>query len=411
MSSAGGSGNLQAKELIVLSKQNNNTDKLFVPNDSDISMWTFQWIEGDLYYLKSTVNGSEKYLSIGRNGALTLSDPPTDGTDDCKIQVIPGSGVNAGKICLKANGKTLTYSGTLANGFKTGGTAGTEWLYLVEPSELTTEYLMPYSANKVSVSDGSVTNGSRIVLYTRVWNDTTKKYEFYVVDYDGSLVRAYESGDHIQWLGGLLNTKLWNFVEYYWEGTNDPNDYYELYNQYSEKYLAPQITGGQILSPGTIGINLIGRRDGSYQSTILAWDENSNAYAGLKVENGQLVTCPMSEAMDFYFAVVRDLPVDDVLTTVSTVDHTQYGITMKIKDFDTRADMSNFLGNNDYTNSKAKEGLLSTNLTDGYPTAKGGPWPKCSVERRKLTTCLSEVPTAQPDILSLTACRIMLIWM
>ena len=370
MASSGRNNNLQAMELIVLSEKTDNTDKLFVPNDSDISMWTFEWISDDQYYLKSSVNGSEKYLSIGNNGALALVDSPTA---SCRIQVIPGTGTSAGKISLKASGKTLTYSGELENGFKTGGAAGTEWLYLVESSELTSDYLMPYLASKVSVSDRSVTNGSKIVLYTRVWNDNAKKYEFYVVEHDGSLVRAYESGDDIQWLGGLLNTKLWNFVEYYWEGTNDPNDYYELYNQYSDKYLAPQITGSQLLSSGTIGLNLNGRHDGYYQSTILAWDEENYAYAGLKVENGQLVTCPKSEAIDFYFAVVRDLPVDDQLTTVATVDHTQYGITMKIKNFDTRAEMSNFLGNDAYTNGRTTANLLSTDLkTNGYPTANGG---------------------------------------
>ena len=68
-------------------------------------------------------------------------------------------------------------------------------------------------------------------------------------------MRVYESGDSIQWLGTPVNTMLWNLVEYYDESTGMPNYFYELYNQYSRNFVAPQI-GGQILSTGTIGINL-----------------------------------------------------------------------------------------------------------------------------------------------------------
>ena len=41
---------------------------------------------------------------------------------------------------------------------------------------------------------------------------------------------------------------------------------------------------------------------------------------GLKVENGRIVSCPSSEAMDFYFATVEDLNIDDILTPVTTID-------------------------------------------------------------------------------------------
>lgn len=170
---------------------------------------------------------------------------------------------------------------------------------------------------------------------------------------------------------------LWNFTEYTWEGTNDPNFYYELYNQYEDKYLAPQASGGQLLQNSPVGINLDGRRHGYYSSSILTWDDSNYAYIGLRADlstgTETLVTCPIGQAEDFYFAILQDLPVDDVLTTVSAVDHTQYGITMKIKDFDTRTEMSNFLGNDAYTNGNTTPNLLSTNLgADGYPTARGG---------------------------------------
>ncbi len=286
---------------------------------------------------------------------------------------MPGSGIHAGEICLKDGTATLTYSGTAAGGFSVGGSVGSEWLRLVELSELTKEYFMTYSASKVSVSDESITNGSRVIVYTRSWNDEKLKYDYYAISSDGTLVPVYESGDSIEWVSGQINTLLWNFVEYYWEDTTDPNFYYELYNQYSEKFIAPQITGSQILSDDTIGINLNGRRDGKYYSTILAWDDGDYSYVGLKVEDGRIVACPRSEAMDFYFAVMQDQNVDDTLTPVKTVDHTQYGITMKIKNFDNRAQMSNFLGNDaGGAVTTLQQGLLSANLTDGYPDAQGG---------------------------------------
>ena len=132
------------------------------------------------------------------------------------------------------------------------------------------------------------------------------------------------------WKGTRINTLLWNFTEYYWEGTSDPNYYYELKNPYSGKYIAPQIKGGQILSEEPIGINLNGRQFGDYYSTIVAWDDPYYAYAGLKVEKGKVVSCPFAEAEDFYFAIMQDAPEQGKLTEVPTIDHTQYGIQMKV---------------------------------------------------------------------------------
>lgn len=361
---------LAAKEMIVMSQKDNRNDKLFVPNNGDITMWTFEWVQDTSYALKAKVGGVTKYLSISSSG-ISLSNTISD---FCKLKVIPGTGVNEGRISLQGlYNQTMTYA-NVNDGFVVGGAAGSEWLYLVNLSELTTDYIMPYSASKVSVSDEeNVSNGSRIIIYTRTWNDKLKKYELYAVDHDGSLVRCYESGDEIQWLGGRLNTMLWNFVEYCWEGTNTPNGYYELYNEYSGKYIAPQISGGQILSSEPIGINLNGRQYGEYYSTILAWDNPHYAYAGLTADDEKISSVPISETSDFYFALVKDIPIDDALTEVPTVDHTQYGITMKIKNFNTRAEMSNYLGSDAYTNGRTSAGLLSNSLgTDGYPTASGG---------------------------------------
>ena len=373
------SGHLDALPLTVMSKPNNGA-KLYVPDNSDLSFWTFHFIEDDFYYLTTVVDGSTKYLKIGATTeGLSLVSTPDE---NCKIRVVPGTGNNTGKICLIIGNRTLTYSGDIDSGFQIGGAAGNEWLNLVEESELTNDYFMTYSASKVSVSDENITNGSRIIVYTRVWNETTTKYEFYAIDHDGSLVRCYESGDSIEWVGGRLNSMLWNFIEYYWEGTNDPNFYYELYNQYSDKFIAPQASDGQIISDDRIGINLNGRRNGLYYSPIVAWDDAYYAYAGLKADTttGKIVSCSLSEADDFYFAIVQDIPIDDELTTVPTVDHTQYGITMRMVNFGTdiftgndnagvQSKMSAFLGSaNSSQGYNAESGLLETGLgRDGYP--------------------------------------------
>ncbi len=375
-------GALAAKPLTVMTQKDDQDDKLFVPKESDITMWTFEWLGGDKYCLKTTVTvdgaSVEKYLQVTGSGLALVTEPDAA----CELQVVPGSGAHAGQICLKSGSTTLTYSGTVENGFSVGGDVGSEWLYLVNPSELTSDYFRIYSAEKVSVADEAVTNGSRVILYCRVWNDTKKEYEFYAVDYNGKLVRCYESGDEIQWVGGQFNTMLWNFVEYYYEGTTTPNNYYELYNQYAERFLAPQVTDGQIVSPDTIGLNLNGRQSGAFYTTIVAWDDPGYAYACLKADtqNGEIVSIPYvkahetPDAVDFGFAIVQDLPVDDELTTVPTVDHEQYGITMRIIDIATREEMSNFLGNNEGgAVTTLQQGLLSTDLKDdGFPTAKGG---------------------------------------
>ena len=158
--------NLGAKSLTTMSTTNDKKH-LFVPNDSEISMWTFQWAEEDKYYLTTVVDGSTKYLRMDGDGLSLVSEPD----ESCKIQVVPGTGTRLGQICLKSGNATLTYSGNINEGFKVNGSAGSEWLYLVDLSELTSEYFMTYTAEKVSVSDPAVTTGSKVIVYTRAWNE------------------------------------------------------------------------------------------------------------------------------------------------------------------------------------------------------------------------------------------------
>lgn len=382
---------LDALLLPVLSKETDHNKKLFVPNDTDLTMWTFTWVADDKYFLSADVGGTIKYLNVDSTG-LTVSDTPKT------IKVVPGTGSNAGKISLVSGNRAVAYSGDPDLGFNTLGSSSTssyKWLNLVDLSELTSEYVLPYSARKISVSDDSITNGSRVIIYTRVWDSSQKKYRFYAVDHDGSLYECFEDGDEIQWIDDRINTLLWDVTVYYYEDTEpireNENYYYELYNEYSEKYIKPNAATEDALADSIIGINLNGRREGKYFSPIIAWDDANYSYAGIRTEtidenHIKIVSYPFSEEVpadestDFYFAIIDDTTYEDMLHEVKTIDNNQYGITMKIIDFTltnnnwATSEQSLFLGSSTGgADVPPTQKILSNYLgSDGYPIVLNG---------------------------------------
>ena len=379
MAAQKGNNALTALSMMVRTNPYDQEEILYVAKDSDISQWTFHSVEKDLYNISVETDAGTKYLKVTSSGIFLA-----DEDEATPIQVIPGKDSYAGKIRLTADGKTISYEAS-NNKFVAANDSGTDakaYLSFTELSDLEDDDFVSYSATKVSVSDETVTNGSRVIVYTRKWNEETKRYEFYAIDHDGSLVRCYESGDSIEWVGGKVNSLLWNFTEYYWEGTGEPNYYYDLKNPYSGKFLAPRLEVEDILSDTPIGVNMEGRRYGDYYSTIVAWDDPYYAYSGLKAEDGKVVSCPYSEAEDFYFAIINDPTPEGELTEVPTVDHISNGITMKMVNFgspyvkpqgiDTTKEQHDVMGDSqggaiNYPIS----GLLSTNIdpATGYPTA------------------------------------------
>ncbi len=368
------STNLASLQVAVVTKTGtSHMDKLYVSAEDNATMWTFTWVREDMYYLQDE---SGKYLTITSSG-LSMSTTPTT------VRVVPGTNESSGQISLMNGTDMLTFSGSADTGFNVNNDTTTtkdRWLYLAEERDLTPDYEKTYSARKISVSDPALENGEQVIVYTRRWeyDDAKKRYEYkyYAIDHDGNLVRCYESGDYLQWTDNLINTLLWDFTIYYNEGytsgKENENNYYELYNEYSQKYIAPQLSDGQILSSSKIGIQLDGRKRDRYYSSIVAWDDDGYAYSSvITTDQENIAAGVFSEAEDFYFAIIQDdLTTDVDLTTVDTVDNATYGIVMKMQDFDSKDQLCRAL--EDKAGKDVRDelhtGILSTKLEDGYPT-------------------------------------------
>ena len=343
--------------LVVRNDKGSKT--LYVAQDCDIAMWTFHSVSQNIYTLSANVNGVTKYLNFSGN-TLSLTDDIQNAT---RLTLTS----NGSSIMLSSRDKSISFDGNHFSLKKTNANDASQWLYLTKLSGLENDDYVCYSADKISVSD--VTDKSMVIIYTRIWNDIDKRYDFYAIDHDGTLYPCYERGDDIMWVGNRINTMQWEFTEYtYDDGT--PKYYYELYNPYSGKYIAPQIKDRQVLSDNKIGINMPGRRNGEYYTDIIAWDDPHYTYAGLKNddENKNIVSASRSRAETYYFAVVEK-PVP-TLTKVKTIDNEQYGIKMKMIDFPDATGQNTTLKTDTSSKDFATKGLLSTDLDEyGYPTA------------------------------------------
>ena len=350
--------------LVVRINNNQASKTLYVAQDCDIAMWTFHSVSKNIYTLSVNVNGTAKYLRFSGN-TLSLDDDEQNATP---LTLTTKNNC----IMLSSNGKSICFDGSTFSLRKTNQDDSGQWLYLTSMSGLEDDNYICYSADKISVSE--VTDKSIVMIYTRIWNDAAKRYDFYAVDHDGTLYPCYERGDNIMWVGNRVNTMQWEFTEYtYDDGTS--KHYYELYNPYSRKYISPQLKDGQVLSDSKIGINLPGRRKGEYYTDIIAWDDLYYAYAGLKNDTKNIISAPRSKADTYYFAVIEK-PVP-TLTKVETIDNHKYGITMKMIDFlppeitnqQATSFQSQFLEQYADSTTFATSELLSTNLNgNGYPT-------------------------------------------
>lgn len=353
-----------------------DTKNLFVPSLSDITMWTFENVSEDYYRLKTDSN---KYL---RSDGSELSIV-TDENEATSFKVTPTTSGGHIAITMAANGTSITFD---TDRFTVSNTATP--LCFVQKAELSEDDQITYTANRISVSDGKrAYNGAQLIVYTRIWDETNKKYDFYAIDHDGSLKQCYAYGDKLMWMGDVMNTLLWDFTVYYDKGQE--NGYYELQNVYSGKYLAPQLPkNGQILQDNTIGIQLPGRKYelengvytyGEYYSHIIAWDDSHYDYAALRAEAAQKETAEgntvfsdvYAKADTFYFATLDSIDsATSGLHEVTTIDNDDYGITMKMIDFGDNtkstaigSDVTNTYFKGTDTNKSLKN-ILCTNLDE-----------------------------------------------
>ena len=293
-------------------KEDTQVRTLHVSQDSDISMWTFQHVAGTVnqYKIYNEKDGVVRYMRFNE-GQLQTTENFDEATD---VEVVSN---RSNKVRLTSEHYSISFHKDSSGLEKfildeTDANDNDQWLNLVTLSELTEDDYITYTADKVGVSDKVVTDGSSGILYTRVWNEEEKVYEFYALNYDGTLFPCYERSDHIMWLGHKTNILLWKFIEHYnYDGSKSYR--YDLYSPYGNHYLSPQMEDEQIFSDTRAYINLPGRRDGEYYTPVIKWDEARYAYTGLKVvtvhdpvtggEYKKVVTVPRNQADTFYFAI------------------------------------------------------------------------------------------------------------
>lgn len=363
---------------LVLTAEGNNRI-LYVDENDEIDQWQFNYDSSDeMFTISVNTPSGTQYLCADSSGVSTTGDPASASKFTVSVS-------SEHRVQLKSNDYYVTFQpraqdqGGSCFSVTTDASDPFTWLYLLDRASMDNGDYITFSADRVSASD--VPDGQKVIVYVRIWNEDELRYDVYAVDRDGSLYPCYASGGKIMWLGDSTGSLEWEFTEYVDQVTKQPNYYYELYNPYSEKYLAPQLAGNQVLSDTPIGINIPGRRDGEFYSNVIAWDNTRYAYIGLRpnADKTALEPCSESTALPFYFATLEELNLSDRLHEVPTLDNNQYGITMKMIDFDEIPD--NVAANlkspitSDYLGGKSsvdvlKRGLLSTYLDDnGYPIA------------------------------------------
>lgn len=344
---------------------------VYVDEDSEVTRWTFNKTGDGNYKLSADTDNGTKYLAVSED-SLVLVDNLDDATA-FKVNI----GENS-RIQLEYDSKYVNFAidddGQVANSYfymSDDNSSNNSYLRLIDYAQLSDSDLIMYSAERVSVSE--VPDGAKVIVYTRIWNSDDTRYDIYAVDQNGALFKCYASGDKIYWLGDGTSYPEWTFTEYRDAVTKEINYYYELYNAHSQKYIAPQLSTAQALSDDPIGINMPGRRNGDFYSDLIAWDEDYYSYIGLmpNEDNTMLVPCIQSKSLPFYFATIEPLNLSGDLHKVDTINNYDYGITIKMSDFNGASFMNKCLPrpDNDGAGKPPTQGLLSTNLgDDGYPT-------------------------------------------
>lgn len=338
--------------------------------DQGVTTWTFEYLDEEVVDGDNVVGG---YYRIKSGDQYLWIDPTIETkyqTSDHSLNLVntPSDGTRL-KVTRHSDGSFIISND---RGLRLWNYADTYWLaqdgdnvdshmHLCTPRE-------QHKADMMSAAD--LTDGQTVVVYQKVWNETTATYDYYAVDGAGDLVRVYQSGNAVYWLGDPS-------IE--WDLTDLGSGYYELRNAVTGLVLAPQNTGS-VHDAINWGINLPGKQEGTYASLIGAWDTGANTTYGFSVDDAggtmELQVVPYLDSQEFLFASSSE-PSGDTLKEVATVDSESLGITIKMFNFSdsdtsnngTRLQfMNDVLQVNQWAQGVYRPGIVENVLgSNGYP--------------------------------------------
>ena len=327
----------------------------------------------DTYYIKA----DGKYLNLNGTDSLELSDTPQ------ALTVTAGTGDYEGKVKISYDTRSVQSSMKAATTdtvndnqyFYNGNSkeAGQVYLTLCEVKEFSIGS-QEYSGEKISVQD--LKDGKKYLIYRTIYNETTKKYEDWIIDGDGNPVRAYDQGDSLS----LYSDKSPMWTLDILEDAGEHTGYYIFRNEETGMVLHPLADGTLVkeydaaTSPTTDGVSLKGREGGAYTSTIEYWDESAMTYYGYQftTEDGVvgLKTGTGDHSQAFSFA--EEKTSESGLHEVATVDSEAAGVTIHMFDYPNKNTIDKVTGQEGYLVGELPDSHVEKQLKGGYPVFTNG---------------------------------------
>ena len=339
--------------------------------------WKFESAEApDTYYIKAP-NG--QYLNLDGADSLELIDTDTPQA----LTVTAGTGDYEGKVRISYDDRSVQSSMKAAT---TDTVNDDQYFYNGDSNEDGQVYLtlcevkkfsigsQEYSGKKISVQD--LKDGKKYLIYRTIYNETTKKYEDWIIDGDGNPVRAYDQGDSLS----LYSDKspMWTLDRL--EDAGEHTGYYIFRNEETGMVLHPLADGTLVkkydaaTSPVTDGVSLKGREGGAYTSTIEYWDESAMTYYGYQftTEDGvvglKTGTGDHSQALSF----AKEKTSEPGLHEVATVDSKAAGVTIHMFDYPNKDTIDNVTGEKEYLVGVLPDSHVQKQLVGGYPLFTNG---------------------------------------
>ncbi|MCR5371404.1 MAG: hypothetical protein K6E83_11930 [Clostridium sp.] len=381
-------------------------EKLTEPDDSiDVTEAIFNNPENsEIYIISTEVGGAEQYLHIDNDGLYISENKAAlrimrNSSYPEKVRIQQLKGLDGDKLSINLMGKGEKGVFQAYN----GNNDPFNYLSLFNADDAgITSTDSTHKAVKISVQD--LNDGDKIVLYRSVWNEVMKKYDLLAVDGYGSLVQVTDEGGTLGWYSFENPDGEDDIPSVEWKFTVGKNTdgsesgYYWLQNTVTGAFLAPRAIYdydgtkiADIVLPGdgiTAGdpasfnysIQLPGRRDGEFDSRIVAWSsldgteglyykKDSDNPMGVILERGVY-----GNADRFNFAVTTS---SEALTLAETMDSEAMGIRIHLFDYESREWMRDQIGSNEINGITETErrnwfvpGLVDPLLTeDGIPKA------------------------------------------